>query len=220
MREAVIEIESSKTGEVHPAVYEHPWAVRFCHWLNAVSLLVMVASGLSDLPRLSQLRRENSAEGSVALAAGVRPGRLAGRRPAVAPHLHVDLHRDRAFSTWDIRFSAGTIARCCLCRETFAGSGRWCSYYFFFGPKPLARETYNPLQKLAYTSAVGLGVLSVLTGLAVWKPVQFSWLAWMMGGFHLARHLAFCWSCGRFCSSCSDTWSWSFSTAGTISCRC
>jgi thiosulfate reductase cytochrome b subunit len=46
---------------------------------------------------------------------------------------------------------------------------------------------YNPLQKLAYTSALGLAVLSVLTGLAVWKPVQFSWLAWLMGGFHLAR---------------------------------
>ncbi len=45
MREAVIEIESAKTGEVEQAAYEHPWAVRFSHWLNAVSLLVMVASG-------------------------------------------------------------------------------------------------------------------------------------------------------------------------------
>ena len=25
-------------------------------------------------------------------------------------------------------------------------------HYFFFGPKPVAREVYNPLQKLAYTS--------------------------------------------------------------------
>ena len=45
MHGAVIEIESPKTGEVEPAVYEHSWAVRFSHWLNAVSLLVMVASG-------------------------------------------------------------------------------------------------------------------------------------------------------------------------------
>jgi thiosulfate reductase cytochrome b subunit len=60
-------------------------------------------------------------------------------------------------------------------------------YYFFFGSKPPAREAYNPLQKYAYTSAIGLGVLSVLTGFAIWKPVQFSWLAWLMGGFHWAR---------------------------------
>ena len=69
-------------------------------------------------------------------------------------------------------------------------------YYFFFGPKPVVREVYNPLQKLAYTSVIGLGVLSVLTGLAVWKPVQLSWLAWMMGGFHWARiwHFAVMWA--------------------------
>src|ERR1700758_1833252 len=26
--------------------YEHPWAVRFCHWLNTLSLFVMAGSGL------------------------------------------------------------------------------------------------------------------------------------------------------------------------------
>ena len=43
---------------------------------------------------------------------------------------------------------------------------------------------------------MGLGFLSVATGLAVWKPVQFSWLAWMMGGFHWARiwHFAVMWA--------------------------
>jgi thiosulfate reductase cytochrome b subunit len=58
------------------------------------------------------------------------------------------------------------------------------------------REAYNPLQKQAYTAAIILGVLSVVTGFAVWKPVQFSWLAWMMGGFHYARiwHFAVMWA--------------------------
>ena len=27
-------------------VYEHPWAVRFCHWANAVSVTVLAMSGL------------------------------------------------------------------------------------------------------------------------------------------------------------------------------
>jgi len=69
-------------------------------------------------------------------------------------------------------------------------------YYFLFGQKPPLEEPYNPLQKLAYTLAVLLGFLSVITGLAVWKPVQFSWLAWLMGGFHLARvwHFAVMWA--------------------------
>ncbi|HTR65905.1 MAG TPA: cytochrome b/b6 domain-containing protein, partial [Terriglobales bacterium] len=69
-------------------------------------------------------------------------------------------------------------------------------HYFFFGPKPPQKESYNALQKHAYTSAIVLGVLSVLTGFAIWKPVQFSWLAWLMGGFHLARvwHFVIMWA--------------------------
>ena len=27
-------------------IYEHPWAVRFCHWANAVSVTVLAMSGL------------------------------------------------------------------------------------------------------------------------------------------------------------------------------
>ena len=42
----MIEVESAKTGEITRAVYEHPWPVRFCHWVNAVALFVMVGSGL------------------------------------------------------------------------------------------------------------------------------------------------------------------------------
>ncbi|MGC2371231.1 MAG: hypothetical protein WA474_19330, partial [Candidatus Sulfotelmatobacter sp.] len=57
-----------------------------------------------------------------------------------------------------------------------AGVWPMVKYYFLFGEKPPVREAYNPLQKQAYTAAIGLGALSVLTGLAVWKPIQFSWL--------------------------------------------
>lgn len=39
-------IEDVKTGEVTQAAYEHPLVVRLCHWVNAVSLFVMVGSGL------------------------------------------------------------------------------------------------------------------------------------------------------------------------------
>ena len=74
---------------------------------------------------------------------------------------------------------------------TCQASGRWCSTTSSSAKAAAAREAYNPLQKHAYTSAIMLGVLSVLTGFAVWKPVQFSWLAWLMGGFHLGALVAF-----------------------------
>jgi thiosulfate reductase cytochrome b subunit len=31
---------------VRPPAYEHPWAVRLCHWANAVSMVVLAMSGL------------------------------------------------------------------------------------------------------------------------------------------------------------------------------
>src|SRR3989441_13209286 len=44
MATRAMEIEDVKTGEVTEAVYEHPFLVRLCHWVNAVSLFVMVGS--------------------------------------------------------------------------------------------------------------------------------------------------------------------------------
>jgi len=46
MQTEVIEFESAKTGESVQAVYEHPWPVRFSHWVNSVALFVLVGSGL------------------------------------------------------------------------------------------------------------------------------------------------------------------------------
>src|SRR5260370_26608048 len=69
-------------------------------------------------------------------------------------------------------------------------------HYFFFGPKPPATGQYNPLQKLAYTSTILLGPLSLLTGIVLYKPAQFSCRALLFGGFHLTRVWHFAPMCG------------------------
>jgi thiosulfate reductase cytochrome b subunit len=69
-------------------------------------------------------------------------------------------------------------------------------HYFLFGRKPQVTEQYNPLQKLAYTSTVGFGVLSLLTGIVLYKPAQYSWLAFLFGGFPLTRIWHFAAMCG------------------------
>ncbi len=50
---------------------------------------------------------------------------------------------------------------------------------------------HNALQKIAYTLIVGLGALSVLTGWAIYKPVQLWWLTATFGGFQAARYWHF-----------------------------
>lgn len=50
---------------------------------------------------------------------------------------------------------------------------------------------YNPLQKAAYLGVIGLGVAVVLSGLAIWKPVQLAGLAALLGGYEGARQVHF-----------------------------
>jgi thiosulfate reductase cytochrome b subunit len=69
-------------------------------------------------------------------------------------------------------------------------------HYFLFGKKPAVEAAYNPLQKLAYTATIFFGAVSFLSGLVMYKPVQFWWLTWMLGGFRLARIWHFVAMCG------------------------
>jgi thiosulfate reductase cytochrome b subunit len=50
---------------------------------------------------------------------------------------------------------------------------------------------YNAVQKLLYIVVILAGVAQVVTGLAIWKPIQFSGLVSLMGGFQTARILHF-----------------------------
>ena len=50
---------------------------------------------------------------------------------------------------------------------------------------------YNALQKLLYLGVIVAGIVIVLSGLAMWKPVQFWWLAALFGGYEPARYVHF-----------------------------
>ena len=50
---------------------------------------------------------------------------------------------------------------------------------------------YNAVQKLLYIVVILAGIAQVVTGLAIWKPVQFSGLVSLLGGFQTARVLHF-----------------------------
>ena len=49
------------------------------------------------------------------------------------------------------------------------------------------RRKFNGAQQIAYTSVIVMGAGSLLTGLAIYKPVQFGWLTTVLGGYEWAR---------------------------------
>jgi thiosulfate reductase cytochrome b subunit len=53
------------------------------------------------------------------------------------------------------------------------------------------QKKYNAAQRIAYTAIIVMGIGSVVTGLAIYKPVQFYWICWLCGGYHFARILHF-----------------------------
>ncbi len=49
------------------------------------------------------------------------------------------------------------------------------------------QNKYNAAQRIAYSTIIVMGFGSLITGLAIYKPVQFYYLTWICGGYHLAR---------------------------------
>ncbi|HZQ70373.1 MAG TPA: cytochrome b/b6 domain-containing protein [Terriglobales bacterium] len=195
MREAVIEIEADQEIEESIAVYEHPWPVRFSHWVNTVALLVLVGSGFQifrAFPSFGEkIPQQDLLHWPKSLAIG---GWLGGGLQWHLTFMWIYVATGLFYVLYQA--GSGNYRQVLFMPRDIPGVWPMVRHYFFFGPKPPEREVYNPLQKLAYTSAILLGLLSVLTGLAIWKPVQFSWLASWMGGFHYARiwHFAVMWA--------------------------
>jgi len=61
------------------------------------------------------------------------------------------------------------------------------AWYLRLRKSPPEQGLYNGLQRLAYTLVIALAALEVLSGLALYKPVQLSVLAALFGGYEGAR---------------------------------
>ena len=187
--------EAEEGPELVRAAYEHPLPIRITHWVNAISLFVMVASGLRIFRAFPSFGPKIPEKVLLDIPKSITIGGWLGG--ALQWHF-----------TFMWFFAASGILY--LAYQVFSGHyrtvlfmprdipGVWpmARHYFFFGPKPPATEQYNPLQKLAYTSSIGFGVLSLLTGIVLFKPTQFSWLAFLFGGYHLTRIWHFVAMCG------------------------
>lgn len=182
----IVQQKGDTTEVIGRAVYEHALLVRLCHWVNAISLFLMVGSGLQIFRAFpsfgAKIPQKDLLHWPQAFAVG---GWLGG---ALQWHLtFMWIYILTGLIYLGYQAFSGNYRQIMVTRADIPGMWPMVKHYFFFSHKPLQHETYNPLQKLAYTTVIVLAVISVLTGFAVWKPVQFSWLAWLMGGFHWAR---------------------------------
>jgi thiosulfate reductase cytochrome b subunit len=52
-------------------------------------------------------------------------------------------------------------------------------------------STYNYVQRLLYAGIIVVGIVIVLSGLSIWKPVQLQYLTALFGGYDVARYVHF-----------------------------
>jgi thiosulfate reductase cytochrome b subunit len=53
------------------------------------------------------------------------------------------------------------------------------------------QRKFNGAQQIAYTAVIFMGLGSLITGLAIYKPTQLGWITALLGGYEMARWLHF-----------------------------
>jgi thiosulfate reductase cytochrome b subunit len=171
---------------------EQPLAVRLTHWANVPLLAILAASGLQILAAFPEMGAKGTPAGWYLLQGWTPPGWMrAGGWLAGARHLHFG-------------FAWLFVANALLYLIWLAASGEWrrrifqprrdgpnalqtTAWYLRLRKSPPEQGLYNGLQRLSYTLAIALGALEVLSGLALYKPVQLSVIAALFGGYEGAR---------------------------------
>jgi thiosulfate reductase cytochrome b subunit len=175
-------------------VVVHPPAVQIAHWLNVLAIFIMVGSGwhiYDNVPVFAWLEFPKWA--------------TLGGDPEITYKLHGDVGFGNAL-LWHF----GAMWLLVVNGLFYVGyglvSGRFRARFLPISRRELIKDlgealtfklkhddisVYNAVQKLMYLGVLGVLVLVVLSGLAIWKPVQLQELTALFGGFQGARLVHF-----------------------------
>ena len=183
-------------AEPRPLVKRYPGVVRLAHWLNAVFLVGMIASGLQTYNAYTHF----GIRGDLLPVPNPLDGRPVPHWAGLGGWLAGGLN-------WHFLLAWPFVITGLVYLGFLAFTGEWRSLVFRprdLGPAVQMQRYYlglrkdhpdqgkhNALQKGAYTFIVALGAVAALSGFAIYKPVQLSWLTTLFGGYELARYWHF-----------------------------
>jgi thiosulfate reductase cytochrome b subunit len=159
----------------------HPGWVRLTHWINAVAMIVMIGSGW-QIYNASPLFKFTF-PGQITIGgwlAGALLWHFAAMWVLVVNGL---IYIGLGIATGRFRRKLLPIRPGEVLADTRA------ALTFRLQHQDLA--VYNAVQKLLYLGVILAGVVIVLSGLAIWKPVQLQELTALFGGYDAARYVHF-----------------------------
>jgi len=190
---------------------KHPLAIRWMHWINFPVLFTMIWSGL--------LIYWNDSDNAYQ-----HPHRV--YRLGLGPVTMFRFFPDRFYKLLDVPYHVTQgLGYHFFFMWLFALNGiayvaflLWSKEWKFMVPtrksfveaiqvtlvdlhlrKGLPPQTkYNGAQRIAYSAVILMGLGSLVTGLAIYKPTQAHWLTSLMGGYEIARWVHF-WLTMGFC---------------------
>ena len=160
----------------------HPRWVRVTHWLNALAVVMMIGSGW-QIYDASPLFSFIHFPGTVTLG-----GWLAG---ALLWHFA---------AMWLLVVNGAVYVALGLASGRFRRKLLPIHARAVIGDLAAALRgrlshddlsVYNAVQRLLYIGVILAGVVIVLSGLSIWKPVQFQELTALFGGYDFARYVHF-----------------------------
>jgi thiosulfate reductase cytochrome b subunit len=172
---------SDKRAVPATATVIQPAWVRIAHWINAVAMIVMIMSGwqIYNASPLFAFKFAKSITLGDWLAGALLWHFAAMWLLMVNGLVYVAL----GFATGRFRNKLLPITPAGVITDAKAALTGKLSH------DDLTR--YNYVQKLLYAGIIVIGVLIVLSGLSIWKPVQLQWLAALFGGYEVARYVHF-----------------------------
>jgi thiosulfate reductase cytochrome b subunit len=160
----------------------HPWPIRIMHWVNALSMFIMIGSGW-------KIYQDEVLFGWLHFPDAITIG--GGPEGALQWHF---------FGMWILTINGAVY----LVYGLLTGRFRRKLFPIRLGElfatirdalhlrlKHDDLSHYNMVQRLLYIGIILIGIVQVLSGLAIWKPVQFSELAALFGSFQTARLVHF-----------------------------
>jgi thiosulfate reductase cytochrome b subunit len=160
----------------------HPGWVRVSHWINALAILVMIGSGW-QIYNASPLFHSLEFSKHIALGNWLGGALLWHFAAMWVLVINGIVYVTLGLATGRFRRKLLPIYPSQVLVDAKAA--------LTFKLSHVDLSHYNAVQKMLYAGVIFTGILIVLSGLSIWKPVQLQELTALFGGYDFARYVHF-----------------------------
>ncbi len=175
---------------------KHPRIIRWCHWINFPLLAMMIYSGALIYWAYPVSRIGLGAHTLVQIRVPRGPLDALGMDHLLAHGMALHFTFMWLFAINGLVYVLALVVsgewRDLLPRRrSFGEAWRVLLHDLHLSRKAPPTRKFNGAQQIAYSMVVLMGIGSLVTGLAVYKPVQLEWLTAVFGGYQGARFVHF-----------------------------